>query len=106
MPRRGCWHRGDVRDASNHARRGHRGPAGIASAESFGTPVLSVGPVTITPSGTASGESFGTPVISGGVTVPWPPTAGEPVNPNEVTAGAPSSVTIAAAGEPVTVPPF
>lgn len=39
-------------------------PTGIASAESFGTPAITVGAVTISPTGIASAESFGTPVIT------------------------------------------
>ena len=39
-------------------------PAGIASAEAFGTAVLQPGTVTVTPTGIAGGEAFGTATVS------------------------------------------
>jgi hypothetical protein len=46
-------------------------PAGIATAEAFGSPVLViVQPVDLSPEGIASGEAFGTPVIEHGAPVP------------------------------------
>lgn len=45
-------------------------PTGIASAEAFGTAVITTGPVTVSPSSIASAEAFGTPTITtGAVTV-------------------------------------
>lgn len=40
--------------------------AGIASAEAFGVPAITLGPLTIFPTGIPSAEAFGTPVITGG----------------------------------------
>jgi hypothetical protein len=40
------------------------GAGGIASAEAFGTPTITVGPVTITPSGIASAQAFGAPTVT------------------------------------------
>jgi len=44
--------------------------SGIASAEAFGTPVLTTGNVNIAPTGISSGEAFGTPFIPTEILVP------------------------------------
>jgi len=43
-------------------------PTGIASAEAFGTAVITTGVVYIVPTGIAGAEAFGTAVITGGDT--------------------------------------
>lgn len=46
-------------------------PAGIATAEAFGSPVLViVQPVDLSPAGIASGEAFGSPLVERGAPVP------------------------------------
>lgn len=39
-------------------------PTAIASAEAFGSPTVTPGPVTVSPTGIASAEAFGTPTVS------------------------------------------
>lgn len=44
-------------------------PTSIASLEAFGTPIVSPGVVIISPSAIASLESFGTPIVTAGLTI-------------------------------------
>lgn len=41
-------------------------PEGVLSAEAFGTPTLSPGPISVLVAGIASSEVFGTPVLTRG----------------------------------------
>lgn len=70
-------------------------PAGIASAEAFGTAVLSGGPVTATPTGIASAEAFGTALLAMGIVLPSGIASGEAFG---TTAIAPGSLDISPAG--------
>ena len=44
-------------------------PTGIASAEAFGTPVLSIVTLSVRPTGIASAEGFGSPIVAGPILV-------------------------------------